>query len=372
MGLQAQDTVVSNNAISKLAAASSSANILELAQQHADGSVPKVVNISNVTEDFLRVERFEGPLCMQSTYFVYRGLIQALAGRMPKHGHLHAFGILAGVENMVHDCILADDLEGAMASQELAKRWSESGCELMGLVAWDHDGVPRNYLDQLALLFSKRPDVPLLLLIFGDSAEPNSWEFNNGEFVAVELGNKQKNRRKGVSFHVIAIEQVGVSFADEAQQQVAQAIHQHLERKANTVTAKHASSQPGVCLQKFPIPPDGLCFWRSIIASLQPEAYKRVLRHPSGFAVNPRVERHESQTARSLMALAAGGSSNQDEMFRGGYVDISQIAGIGELLNLAIRVTMSDEALISPYILSALNHISFELTSHSIMALWNV
>ena len=342
-----KEAVKIKDALSTLAS-SSKENIEDIAKQLADGNDIKTMETNDVTAEYLEPRKVAGPHALSCNYFVYRGTVQALAGQKVQAGQKQ-FGIMAGCSDCVLDVCLAADVESALLSQELIDRWNKCEYTLMGLVAWDHDqdSNPRNHTESMALLMSKQAESkPLLLLIFGPDCQPQCWEFNgeysSGDFVQVELNNKRKNRRKDTDFKIFSIDQVGVTFEDQAKHLVYKAVCQQLDRGLTQSQSK-TGKENKIYFQKVAAPPDGYCFWHSVLAALNPQKFCAVKRYMNGFAVNSRQEKSEAKAAQMLCKTAAG-SHNADMLFENGYVEPQQISGIGDKLNLAIRCTIAEEA----------------------------
>ena len=314
----------------------------ELAKNMVDEQLPSMKDIQDVTADFLMVPQRHGPDLLRSPYQVYRGIIQALLGYKNKTYVSEQVGILAGNNDTVLDVILGVDIQSTLTTPELIDRWDSLGYTVMGLVVWDDQDDPMKHVECMQELFSN-VQRPLLLLQFGKSPEPNSWQFNDNEvefkFVAVGLENKEKKRRKNADYRVIPVDQLGVTFDDEAAYLVSQAICKKMEQAVKNLSD---SSNESTCFKKVAMPPDGYCLWHCILAGLQPQQYCKVLRHASGFAKNSRQEKIESQAAKNLLQLVVKAGVDENR-FENGFVEIKDLALVADLLNLSIRCTISKE-----------------------------
>ena len=319
---------------------------------------PCLENTKDVTMDFLVVPRVNGPDICKCDYFLYRGLIQGLLGHADNAKRLQYLGLMGGTDQCVLDVILAENLQCVLSSPELIQRWNNLKYEPMGIVVWDNDEKPYAYKEQMQeLMMNKDNGKPLLLVIFGASHEPCSWHFDADEqvFIAVDLASKTGNRRKNADYHIIRFDQLGVTFEDEAQYLVSQAICSQISKAIEN----HDATTKGKLtpFRKVAVPPDGYCFWHSILAGLQPDAFCRIPRHDNGFAKHQRQERIESSAAKQLLQLVAKQGINPDR-FHNGFVDLRDIAAVANACNLAVRCTIAPEAGLvveEIYILSARN-----------------
>ena len=295
----------------------------------------------DVTFDYLQPHQHLGPGMLSTEIFVYRGLVQALLGRMDTDSKI---GILLGEKNNVLEVCLAGDVASALSNAYLTERLKSNGLEAMGLVGWSENEDLNNYHEHMATLLSFNKDRVFLHLLCHPNGTTSSWEFNRadcpGEFVAVILNNKNKNRRKDLDFHVYTLGQVGVNMEDSMKSLVSQAVGSYISENLKHATARKVKES---CFIKLATPPDGYCFWHSVLAALNLEKYQKVKRHSNGFATNSRQEKAEATAAKNLRATAAG-DLDAEELFRHGYVGLEQVQWIGEQLNMAIRVTVEEKA----------------------------
>jgi hypothetical protein len=118
----------------------------------------------------------------------------------------------------------------------------------MGLVLFadGDDNSPLQHVATVREVFA-RVQKPVLLIVFGKSIEPMTWMFNDHDesekFIRVEIDSKGKNRRKNADYRVIPVDQLGVTFDDEAAFLVSQAICNQL--------GKVVSSEQGMEKQCF-------------------------------------------------------------------------------------------------------------------------
>lgn len=342
-----KDACAAKAMISSLSKISTQDDLQNIANEMAkESKANKVVEAEDVTAAFLEPEAYHGPVPLASQYFVYRGLVQALVGRKIVSASKDV-GIMAGSNDIVHEVCIASEVKNALCHPELMDRWTNQNFELMGLVVWDacKDHDHDKYKEDMALLMSKQASKPLLLLICHSGSVEAAWEFNaehcpNG-FVHVELNNKNKNRRKDTDFKVFALERIGVTFDDTAKFLVTRAIQEQIAVKLQNVSKQ--SNHDWLPFKKYKVPADGYCFWHSVLAGLQPKTFQSVPRYRNGFAVNPRQEKQEFSAAKELMQMAASDMDGR-MLFQNGFVDLFQIQSVGQQLNLAIRVTIEDEA----------------------------
>ena len=126
-------------------------------------------------------------------------------------------------------------------------------------------------------------------------------------------------------------------------QQIAVATEQQNEKLARK---NHAT------FVKKPVPADGLCCYHSILANRNYDTWCKIPRHSSGYAKNNRTVKREEEDAQELRELALSLTPEHDELLHHlsvraserCYVDLMELSWLGQVLNLAIRCTISDEA----------------------------
>ena len=335
-----KDAAVVKNSMLALAS-SPQDNIDDLARKHIDDVKPCIQDTRDVTQEFLVPREYQGPARLECDYVVYRGLVQSLTGYSMNAQNTFRSGVMGGRDGLVIEVVLSPDVTQILDSPERVSRWDSMGYMPMGLMVWDKDQSPSKHVDALKKMQHMTPK-RLLLLVFGAGAEPLAWHFDGNEFISVSLGNKAKNRRKGVQYRVVPLHQVGVSMQDEAEFLVSDAISKHISKKLETT----ASSQPLEklsCFKKVCVPSDGYCFWHAILGGLQLKKYMSISRNDAGFAVNRRQEQSESQAAKGLLKAAVEKGADEN-CFENGFVEITDVAMVGVLLNLSIRISVTDEA----------------------------
>ena len=340
--------VATKNAITALAE-SQTADLKDIVSDLADSKNINLGGMEDVTTSFLETKKPTHPARPASKYFVYRGIVLSLTGRKMDERQ-KSVGIMAGANDIVIEVCIAENLQDALSCSELKTRWEKLEFDLVGLVAWDHENDPSKYTEQMAVLLSKQVEKPLLLLLIDSSGQMHSWEFKTScdqdAFIAVDISsNKNKNRRKELDFKIYPLGQVGVTFEDTAKSAVIKAVSDHLGA-ALVASSSASSSSSKAALQVFKrvaVPADGFCFWHSILAGLNSDKFCAIRRHMIGCAVNSRQEQRESREAKKLAQTVAG-SRDVDCLFPNGYVELPQIEMIGWNLNLAIRVSVSEEA----------------------------
>ena len=322
---------------------SQSGNLQEIAQEIGnDCKIAQVAKSEDITKSFVETVKFTGPQLLISKFFVYKGLVSSLMGRAVDQ-NANTLGIIAGKDDAAVEICLGSDLSFMISNTELKERWNNLGYDVYGLVAWDHESDTTKYAEAMATLMSLK-DTTFLLMICHASGDPDTWEFNNqtecsGGFVAVDTNSKKKNRRKDIDYKVFNIGAVGVTLEDCAKFQVAKAMQSYLVSEINK---QHPKTSGCSTFCKWTSPPDGYCFWHAVLAGLD-KSYLQIARQQNGFAVNPRREKHESQAAKNMLNSCVG-SKKPDEVFKNGYVELQQIEDVATSLNLAIRVTICDEA----------------------------
>lgn len=106
---------------------------------------------------------------------------------------------------------------------------------------------------------------------------------------------------------------------------------------------------------KMSTPPDGLCFYHCILASLHYDTWSSVSRTSIGFATNKRVVKQEGDSAMSLREHALKSTPTDNTILQALAqtagekltVDIVEIPWAAHSLNLTIRCTIDDEASMS-------------------------
>lgn len=336
-----QDAVAMKDAVNVLSSDTSQ----DLAGIAVDlqGDCHTVATGEDVTFSFLESSTYQGPSLINSTIFLYRGLVLKLLAMHP--GEQQLVGIMAGANDMVHEICLAEDLQCVISnSSELKAKWDKAGYEIMGLVSWDDEADCKKYIDLMATLLSLQNDRSFLQLVCHPDGRATSWEFNTkenlGEFVMVSLNNKNKNRKKDVDFKIFYLDQVNKTYDDVAKTLVRTAITNAMSQQLHDKIPRDDSK---TLFKKIAIPPDGYCFWHSVLAGLNTDAYLSVQRHTNGFPLNASREQLESKAAKNIRDTVVGDRDSQ-ALFPNGYVALDQIQEIGEQLKLAIRVTVTDEA----------------------------
>ena len=324
-------------------------NMDEIAVTFAEKNPKSLSNTRDVTMEFLVDSKLHGPDLLSCPYAMYRGLTQALLASKDKYVRKQQIGILGGNNDLVLDVILGTDVTTTLDTPELNSRWDSLEYQPMGLVLFadGDDNSPLQHVATVREVFA-RVQKPVLLIVFGKSIEPMTWMFNDHDesekFIRVEIDSKGKKRRKNADYRVIPVDQLGVTFDDEAAFLVSQAICNQL--------GKVVSSEQGMekqCFEKKAVPPDGYCFWHSVLAGLQPERFCRIERSENGWAINKRQEKLEETAAKHLLQLAVDAGLDPN-LFKHGYVDVAHIASVAKKLNLAVRCTMSNEALCFVYL----------------------
>ena len=334
-----KEVAAKDNAIKKLAGSQSS-DLQKIAVEIGNTcQVAEVSKAEDVTASFLSTTKFCGPACASSKFFVYKGLVHMLMGR-DVNENASTLCIIAGRDDAAVEVCLGSDVSSMLSCPELKDRWNQLGFDSIGIVARDDEPAASKYTEAMAQLMSIKDD-SFLLMVCNSSGDPDTWEFNSesnpGGFVMVDIFSRNKNRRKHMDYKVFPIDRVGVTIQDQAESVISKALEKFLlDDKSTQGSSKMAF------FRKWASPPDGFCFWHAVLAGLD-ESYRSVSRHQNGFPVNHRREKHESQAAKNLM-VACAGSENADTMFKNGYVELQQVSGIAQQLNLAIRVTVDDEA----------------------------
>ena len=94
-----------------------------------------------------------------------------------------------------------------------------------------------------------------------------------------------------------------------------------------------------------------VCFWHSVLGSLDFDVWKTVPRKNSGYSTNQRIVKTEEDRARKFMKTTMERvrdrdleTSRCDEILATGCVDVMDIDFIAKALGIGVRCTISDEA----------------------------
>lgn len=137
----------------------------------------------------------------------------------------------------------------------------------------------------------------------------------------------------------------------EVESGVSMAIKELVSKAASSGHLEGVGNGAGAYV-KVSTPPDGLCFYHCILASLHYDTWSSVSRTPIGFATNKRVVKQEADSAMSLRELALKSTPTDNTILQAlaqtaGQkltVDIVEISWAAHSLNLTIRCTIDDEA----------------------------
>ena len=231
-----EDAVAIKDMLSALSS-SHHPNMDEIAVTFAEKNPKSLSNTRDVTMEFLVDSKLHGPDLLSCPYAMYRGLTQALLASKDKYVRKQQIGILGGNNDLVLDVILGTDVTTTLDTPELNSRWDSLEYQPMGLVLFadGDDNSPLQHVATVREVFA-RVQKPVLLIVFGKFIEPMTWMFNDHDesekFIRVEIDSKGKNRRKNADYRVIPVDQLGVTFDDEAAFLVSQAICNQLGKIA--------------------------------------------------------------------------------------------------------------------------------------------
>ena len=247
-----------------------------LAERPADlkgvaASEPANHVIRDVTDKWLADKDVpQGPRLPVSTVCLYKGCVRRLEG-LKKEG----VAVLAGRSSNVFDVILSKTVADAVSTPELTERWSSLGYEALGMVVWGSGLAPAQFEKDMLLLAGGK--TPLLFLALDPvPGKYSAWEVSiSAEATAYHrclLATKALHRAKGQSFTVVEASKLGVTPVDEAGALVSQAISKYVSEHVGRVEerAKRQGRRP---FKFWSVPPDGLCCYHSILASLEHESW---------------------------------------------------------------------------------------------------
>ncbi|CAE7815818.1 MDN1 [Symbiodinium sp. CCMP2592] len=186
--------------------------VLELAD--AETETPAVLaTAEDITAEFLAPMSQMGPELCVAEVGVYKGMLRYL------HSATDPRGLLAATSDLVcRDLILSSGtpLRDVLKTPELQERWKALDVKPVGMVV-QGGASPQQHHEDLEILRQANPSAEQLL--FMSFPGPISWQvqFNNGLQCCRAEPNSHVGRRAGrTSFTAARLEQLGVTFEDEA------------------------------------------------------------------------------------------------------------------------------------------------------------
>ena len=130
------------------------------------------------------------------------------------------------------------------------------------------------------------------------------------------------------------------------------AIQKEIRQAATDHVSEHTKTTkcPFRCVSA---PPDGLCAYHSVIASMTFPEWSEVARHSNGIAVNRRQEQAESSAAKALRdhVLHVTPQLHDPILQQQGFeaskfmsLDIGELSWLGNALGVSIRCIVEEEA----------------------------
>lgn len=291
-----------------------------------------------------------------SSVSIYKGMVANLIswGRCDKQDKL--CGIMAGDGKSVLDVVVCTDFQACISSSRFADRLNNLQLQTMGIVVWAKEfkeTVDDEFVDKLKALRSPFDKVVLLVMCGGH--DPMLWEVSipsEGDVACVRCSGPKASsgRKKNEHYRVVDFNALSKSTSDNMEDTVSlvfkDAFKQFVSKKLKSLEVRETCH-----LQEFFVPADGLCFWHSILGTLEFDSWSIVPRKESGYSTNNRIVKAEEDRARSLMENTLAKASENgvssfklDEIQSTGSVDLKHLQWIAEALKFNIRCTIDDEA----------------------------
>lgn len=326
-----------------------------------EGETPKdtLVEIKDVSQSLLASTIEQGPFLGVSAIQIYKGILANLVGWSTTCIDRNLCGVMAGSHQSVHDVVLCKNIADALSYQPLVDRWAARKISVMGLVLWlDCDTCNQGdiFIPTLMSLNSEYMKMPLVII--RDSVDVEMWEIelsssSNCPARCVRCcTNPSTNRKKDETYTVADMETIGVDSVGSARNKMNYLLKNFIsQRFQSKLTSLNEQSSDEKWHKQVHVPADGLCFFHSIIASLD-ESWHRIPRDKTtGWAQNKRVLQKEEEIAKSLRSSAIAHASQTgiicneslDEIMKG-HVSLSDVQWIALALNLAVRCTIPSEA----------------------------
>eukprot|EP00435_Cladocopium_sp_Y103_P062055 s202_g23.t1 len=182
-----------------------------IVDQLGDNNTDTITKKEDITNDFLQTKVFFGPQTMETSFLVYRGLINGLLARSAQCQDRGFLGVMAGDGNAILEVCITSDLSAALASEELRSEWKAANYQIMGLVAWETAHDCHKFTEAMATMMSVQENGAFILVICDTKGCVSTWEFNSehnpGDFVTVNINNQNKKRRKDQSFKIFYLNQ---------------------------------------------------------------------------------------------------------------------------------------------------------------------
>lgn len=327
-----------------------------------DTSNSKLAKVTDVSDSLLNVpaSSLALPHPPQSSIDIYKGIVSSLIEWSNKCVSNCHCGIMAGHEQSITDVIICPNMIDAVQNEEVKKRWETQKVSVMGFVLWlpEQKSHPvSHYIPSLLSL--KSPFETLALLFIRDHGQLEFWQITRSKsaepaaYTRCEL-KVSSHRKKDVKYMVLHLDSVGVSILGGVENHVSailsKTIADRVQRSCQEQTKKgqNIDSQKQCWFQKCDVPADGLCFFHSILGSMD-ESWSQIPRE-NGWAINKRIRKKEEDMAKGLrgVALSGMGRSGHDHSERldgilRGHVDLDDVDLLAKALGLAVRCTIPKE-----------------------------
>ena len=331
----------------------SEATFQEAVEKQSPVDTDKEIKFVDVTHKL-----FEKPVIdefPQSSVCIYKGIISNLISWGREGQGDKICGIMSGDGKSVLDVVICTDFQLCITSDRLSKRLSNLSLQPMGLVVWakDFDIQLHDFAQSMQDL--KSPYDTQVLLVMCGGHDPRVWDTHIQEDGDVKFtrcnGVKfQTGRKKEEKYRVVDFSALSKNTVDNMHDAVS-AVLQDVLKEALSKKLKPFDIHEACDLQEHCVPADGLCFWHSVLGSLDFDVWKTVPRKNSGYSTNQRIVKTEEDRARKFMKTTMERvrdrdleTSRCDEILATGCVDVMDIDFIAKALGIGVRCTISDEA----------------------------
>lgn len=291
----------------------------------------------------------------KSQFCIYKGIMANLVswGRNDSGGKL--CGLMAGDGTTVSDVIISMDFGTSIASDIVSNRWEDLDIKPMGLAVWMTE--PQHSVEHLVpkLRELKSPFETLVLVILCGGQDPVVWDVaipKEGVVTYCQCDGvkAQSGKKKGDSYRVVDFNALGHTTTSNMVSTLSALLKKNIKQKVADKLKRSSSSAGTSSLSEQSTPADGLCFWHSVLGTLDYDNWVAVPRKDSGYAINPRSVKHEEDTARQLMEAVMERATENGvdptvitEIKRTGCVNVEDLPWVSKALNMKIRCTIDDE-----------------------------
>lgn len=290
-----------------------------------------------------------------SSICIYKGIIANLISWGRGNAPDKLCGIMAGDGKSVLDVVICTDFQACISSSRFAERLTSIEVQTMGIVVWTKEFKESvdEFVDKLKAL--KSPFDKVVLLVMCGGHDPLLWEVSipsEGDITCTRCSGPKASsgRKKNEHYRVVDFDALSKSTTDDMKDTVSLVFKDSFKQMVSK-KLKRLEVRETCHLQEFFVPADGLCFWHSILGTLEFDSWNIVPRKESGYSTNNRIVKTEEDRARSLMentlvrAAENGVSSYKiDEVQMMGSVDMKHLQWIADALKFNIRCTVDDEA----------------------------